>query len=132
MLVAPKIALLRRQYAPLPRPLPLLQVYALSLGCLCQSRGALLPQPRSDLRRHQQREVTELYPEVMRAIACLPATRAAFDGELVVLDGAGRSSLGLLRSRAFGRLSPGRWPPRQEDLFEWPVGEFTEPVYPDI
>lgn len=75
--------------------------------------------PRVELRYRTGREVTELYPEVVRAIASLPSTRAVFDGELVVFDAAGRSNFGLLRSRAFGRPSPGRrLPPARACLFD--------------
>jgi bifunctional non-homologous end joining protein LigD len=74
---------------------------------------------RVELRYRTGRQVTDLYPEVVRTIACLPATRAVFDGELVVFDAAGRSNFGLLRSRAFGRPTPGRrQPPARVCLFD--------------
>jgi hypothetical protein len=29
------------------------------------------------------------------------------------------------------RLARARWPPRQEEVFDRPLGEFADPVYPD-
>jgi bifunctional non-homologous end joining protein LigD len=57
---------------------------------------------RVTLQYRRGGDATALFPEVARAVAALPVERAVLDGELVVLDGAGRPDFQALQGR--GRL----------------------------
>lgn len=52
------------------------------------------------LRYRSGADATSLYPEVVRALRALPCQRAILDGEVVVLDAAGRPSFQALQKRA--------------------------------
>jgi bifunctional non-homologous end joining protein LigD len=54
------------------------------------------------LRYRSGGDATALFPEVARAVALLPVEEAVIDGEVVVLDGAGRPDFQALQGR--GRL----------------------------
>ncbi len=54
------------------------------------------------LRYRSGRNATPVFPEVVAALAALPARRALLDGELVVFGNDGRSDFELLRARALG------------------------------
>ena len=60
---------------------------------------------RVTLRYRRGGDATALFPEVARAVAALPVEEAVIDGELVVLDGAGRPDFQALQER--GRLRRG-------------------------
>jgi bifunctional non-homologous end joining protein LigD len=55
---------------------------------------------RVTLRYRRGGDATALFPEVARAISLLPVEEAAIDGELVVLDAAGRPDFAELQRRA--------------------------------
>jgi bifunctional non-homologous end joining protein LigD len=57
---------------------------------------------RVTLRYRRGGDATALFPEVARAVAALPVEEAVIDGEVVVLDGAGRPDFQELQRR--GRL----------------------------
>ena len=52
------------------------------------------------LRYRNGGDVTALYPELTRALRALPVQSLVLDGEVVVLDGAGRPSFARLQTRA--------------------------------
>ena len=52
------------------------------------------------LRYRNGHDATALYPEIVRALNALPVEDLVLDGEVVVLDGEGRPSFGLLQKRA--------------------------------
>ena len=52
------------------------------------------------LRYRSGGDVTALYPELTRALRCLPIQSVVLDGELTVLDGGGRPSFAKLQTRA--------------------------------
>jgi bifunctional non-homologous end joining protein LigD len=57
---------------------------------------------RVTLRYRRGGDATALFPEVARAVGALPVEQAVLDGEVVVLDGAGRPDFQALQGR--GRL----------------------------
>jgi bifunctional non-homologous end joining protein LigD len=61
----------------------------------------------AQLRSRRGVDATRWFPEVVRALAALPVGHTVVDGELCVLDAAGRSDLQLLHVRA---LHPGQAP----------------------
>jgi bifunctional non-homologous end joining protein LigD len=68
-----------------------------------EARGGL----GARLRSRRGAEAARWFPEVARALAALPVPRTVVDGEVCVLDAAGRSDLRLLHARA---LHPGHPP----------------------
>jgi bifunctional non-homologous end joining protein LigD len=54
----------------------------------------------AELRTRNGGDLTATFPEVARAVRAIPAERVVLDGELVVLDPAGRPSFQLLQERA--------------------------------
>jgi bifunctional non-homologous end joining protein LigD len=68
-----------------------------------EARGGL----GARLRSRRGAEAARWFPEVARALAALSVPRTVVDGEVCVLDAAGRSDLALLHARA---LQPGRLP----------------------
>ena len=63
----------------------------------CKSRGEAL------LLTRNGNDYTEVFPEVARAVKALPVDSCIIDGEVVVLDTAGKPSFSLLQQR--GRIS---------------------------
>ncbi len=59
------------------------------------------------LLSRNQNELASRFPEIVQAIETLPARECVIDGEVVALDGKGRSSFQLLQAREMeGRESP--------------------------
>jgi bifunctional non-homologous end joining protein LigD len=58
------------------------------------------------LRYRSGRDATDVFPEIVDAVAALPADGALLDGELVAIDPQGRPDFELLRARALRRPSP--------------------------
>src|SRR5262245_61917625 len=52
------------------------------------------------------RDVTEVYPEITRAVRHLPVSQCAIDGEVVALDASGRASFERLMHRFRGEPQP--------------------------
>ena len=62
---------------------------------------------RVSLLSRNQNELAERFPELVEAVKTLPARECVIDGEVVALDGEGRSSFQLLQAREMeGRKSP--------------------------
>jgi bifunctional non-homologous end joining protein LigD len=63
-------------------------------------------QGRPSLRSRNGEEMSATFPEISRALAALPYTGLAVDGELVVVNGEGRPDFHLLQGRAALRRRP--------------------------
>lgn len=72
-----------------------------------QGTGAALLGRGARLQSLRGVDATRRFPEVARALGALETEHTVVDGEVCVLDGAGRSDLGLLHARALysGRLA---------------------------
>lgn len=69
-----------------------------ALGCIKERSTGLLSRTRHDL--------TAKFPEVAEALHSISARKAVLDGEIVALDGKGRSSFQLLQAYELGQERP--------------------------